>query len=377
MSHLKVPLRKPQPDIARFLSAMAGRIMPERVPLVEYLVDNSVMKPILEGLLGRTWVDTSEKTEYTGGQMDLTREARATIDAWLDNQIAFWHHMGYDFIRAEVSLPLPAVSMLTGDTAQGNQRANRAWQGLDTGPIGSWEDFEKYPWPQVSDRDFYIHRYICEHLPEGMGFITCHAGGVYEHSSRLLGYENLCLKLFDESELVQAVADRLGQTIAEYNRRLLELDGLAVIFQGEDFGFNTQTLLSPQDIRKYFLPWHQRYARMCHDRGIPYYLHSCGAVDEIMDDLINTVRVDGKHSFQDNVLPVQEAKKRWGGRICILGGVDVHKLASYEEPALRKYVRKIIEDCAPGGRFALGAGNSIPSYIPVENYLIMLDEALR
>jgi uroporphyrinogen decarboxylase len=116
---------------------------------------------------------------------------------------------------------------------------------------------------------------------------------------------------------------------------------------------------------------------MCHDRGTPYYLHSCGAVDEIMDDLINTVRVDGKHSFQDSVLPVQEAKRRWGDRICILGGVDVHKLASYEEPALRKYVRKIIEDCAPGGRFALGAGNSIPSYIPVENYLIMLDEARR
>lgn len=33
--------------------------------------------------------------------------------------------------------------------------------------------------------------------------------------------------------------------------------------------------------------------------------------------------------------------------------------------------------CAPGGRFALGAGNSIPSYIPVENYLIMLDEVRR
>jgi len=87
--------------------------------------------------------------------------------------------------------------------------------------------------------------------------------------------------------------------------------------------------------------------------------------------------VDGKHSFQDSVLPIQEAKKRWGDRICILGGVDVHKLATYDEPALRAYVRKIIDDCAPGGRFALGAGNSIPSYIPVENYLTMLDEARR
>ena len=283
--------------------------------------------------------------------------------------------MGYDFIRAEVSLPLPAVSLVTHDTAAGNEAANRAWQGLHGGPIASWEDLERYPWPQVTDDNFYIHRYICEHLPEGMGFITCHAGGVYEHVSRLLGYENLCLKLFDDPALVQAVADRLGALILEYNRRLLELDGLSVIFQGEDFGFNTQTLISPPDIRKYFLPWHRRFALQCHERGVPYWLHSCGAVDEIMEDLIAVVGVDGKHSFQDNVLPIGEAKRRWGKRICLLGGVDVHKLTVLDEAGLRRYVRGIIEECAPGGRFAVGAGNSIPSYIPVRNYLVMLDEA--
>jgi uroporphyrinogen decarboxylase len=377
MIRFRMPLPKPQPDIRRFLAAMRGQVVPDKVPLVEYLVDNAVMKPILEELVDRKWVDTSNTTEHTGGQMDLTRESRATIDAWLDNQIAFWYRLGYDFIRAEVSLPLPAAPLLAGDTAPGNEQANRAWQGLHDGPIRSWEDFEKYPWPQVTDKSFYIHRYICDHLPEGMGFVTCHAGGIYEHASRLLGYENLCLKLFDDPRLVQAVVERLGGLVGEYNSRLLELEGLSIIFQGEDLGFNTQTLLSPHDIRKYILPWHQRYAKMCHDRGIPYYIHSCGAVDEIMEDFIETVRVDGKHSFQDNVLPVQEAKRRWGDRICILGGVDVHKLASYDETSLRKYVRGIIDDCAPGGRFALGAGNSIPSYIPVENYLIMLDEARR
>jgi uroporphyrinogen decarboxylase len=39
-------------------------------------------------------------------------------------------------------------------------------------------------------------------------------------------------------------------------------------------------------------------------------------------------------------------------------------------------VRHIIDKCAPGGRFALGSGNSIPSYVPLDHYLVMLDEAL-
>ena len=376
MSKLRVPIAKPKPDIRRFLDAMSGRIVPQRAPMVEYLIDDAVMRPILENLMGRKWVTTADKVESMSGQMEPSKERLEVTNAWLDNQIAFWYHMGYDFIRAEVSLPLPAVALVTPDTAKGNEDHNRAWQGLQEGPIKTWEDFEKYPWPSVSERDFYTHQYICDHLPEGMGFITCHAGGVYEHTSRLMGYEGLCCHLHDDPELVKAVVDRLGGLIREYNRHLLELDGLAAIMQGEDLGFKTQTLLSPKDIRTYFLPWHRKYAQMTHARGKPYYLHSCGKIDAIMEDLIEEVKIDGKHSFEDGILPITEAKRLYGHRICLLGGVDVDKLARWEPDRLRKHVRRIIDECSPGGRFAIGAGNSIPSYIPVENYVTMLDEAL-
>jgi uroporphyrinogen decarboxylase len=334
------------------------------------------MQPILENMLGRTWVDTSDKTEYMGGQMEFSKENLRTINAWLDNQIAFWYHMGYDFVRVEVSLPLPAISHVTGDTAKGWEDHSRAWQGLEPGVIQNWEDFEKYPWPELGDNNFYIHRYICGNLPDGLGFMTCHAGGVYEHVSRLMGYEGLCYALIDNRELVKAVTDKLGFLIYEYNKRLLNLEGVSVIFQGEDLGFNTQTLLSPEDIRAFFLPWHRKFALQAHEVGRPYYMHSCGKVDDLMEDFIDDVKIDAKHSFQDNVLSIIEYKKRWGDRIGLLGGVDVDRLTSDEPDELRKYIRKIIEVCSEGGRFAIGAGNSIPSYIPVENYLTMLDEAL-
>jgi uroporphyrinogen decarboxylase len=183
--------------------------------------------------------------------------------------------------------------------------------------------------------------------------------------------------LHDNPKLVKAVADKLGELIFQYNTYLLQLDGLAAIFQGEDFGYNTQTLIPPKDIREIFLPWHKKYAKMIHEKGKVYYLHSCGQISAIIEDLIEDVKIDGRHSYQDNIEPVVEAKKRYGDRIAILGGVDVDKLTTYKPPELRKYVRGIIDQCAPGGRFAIGAGNSITSYIPLENYLTMLDEALK
>jgi len=377
MNRFNVPIEKPKPDIGRFIDIMNGRIIPDKPPLVEFTIDNMVMKPILEDMLGRKWVSTSDKIDYMGGQMDFSKENTYIINAWLDNMIAFWYHMGYDFVRLAASLALPVKVSRIADTAKGIGYQTRTWQDESFGVIKNWDDFEKYPWPKIKEEDFYIHRYICENLPDGMGFISCHAGGVYEHLSRLMSYEGLCLNLYDDPPLFKAVTDKIGELIYEYYKYLLELDKLTAVLQGDDFGFSTQTLLPPDDIRKYFLPWHKKYAQLCHEKGKPYYLHSCGKVDVLMEDFINYVKIDGKHSFQDGVSSIIDAKKNWGKQICLLGGVDIDKLTRLKSSDLRKYVRQIIKECAPGGRFAVGAGNSIPSYIPVENYLIMLDEALK
>ena len=72
-----------------------------------------------------------------------------------------------------------------------------------------------------------------------------------------------------------------------------------------------------------------------------------------------------------------EFKRRYGDRIAVLGGVDVNKLCILNETNLRDYVRKILDECMPGGGYALGTGNSVTNYIPVENYLAMLDEGAK
>jgi len=125
------------------------------------------------------------------------------------------------------------------------------------------------------------------------------------------------------------------------------------------------------------LPWHKKLARIVHNYDLPIILHSCGNLAAIMDDIIDDVQVDAKHSFEDKILPVTEAKRRYGNRIALLGGVDMNFLCNADSEAIRRYVRNIIEICAPGGGYALGTGNSVTNYVPLENYLTMLDEGRR
>ena len=44
---------------------------------------------------------------------------------------------------------------------------------------------------------------------------------------------------------------------------------------------------------------------------------------------------------------------------------------------MRARVRNTLEVCLPGGRYCLGTGNSVANYIPIANYLAMLDEGRR
>ena len=141
-------------------------------------------------------------------------------------------------------------------------------------------------------------------------------------------------------------------------------------------GFRTGTLLSPEALRRYVLPWHARQAAVAHEHGQQYFLHSCGNLAAIMDDLIDWVGIDAKHSFEDAIMPVEEFHRRYHDRVASLGGVDVDVLARGSEADVRRRTREVIDACAPLGRFAVGSGNSIPSYVPLANYLAMLDEAL-
>ncbi len=357
-----LPLKKPMPDGNEFIDILMARSQSKRTPLVEYIVDDVVMKSIVTDLLVREWVDIDKD--------------RASQQAYLDNFIEFWYRMGYDFVRFEASLPLPKKNFVAKDVGA-DPNKDRIWVDLHEGMIRSWDDFERYPWPKVEEMDFFLFEYINANLPEGMKFLTCHGAGIFEHLSQLMSYEKLCLALFDQPDLVKAITDRLGELIIKFYEHLLDLENVIAIFQGDDMGFRTGTLISPEDLRKHILPWHKRFAALVHEYNRPYFLHSCGNLEAIMADLISDVGIDGKHSYEDAIIPVNQFQEKYGYRIAILGGLDINILAKNTPEQVRQKTRTLIGICGSRGRYAVGSGNSIPSYIPPVNYLAMVDEALE
>ena len=88
------------------------------------------------------------------------------------------------------------------------------------------------------------------------------------------------------------------------------------------------------------------------------------------------MRYDGRHSYEDNIMPVEEAYELMNGRIAVLGGIDMNFLVSGTPEAIYDRARAMLERTADRAGYMLGSGNSIPEYVPHENYLAMIRAAL-
>jgi uroporphyrinogen decarboxylase len=235
--------------------------------------------------------------------------------------------------------------------------------------------FEAYPWPMPERAQVLPDQFFLEILPPGMKLVPLSPGGVLETLIKLVGYDNLCFLLADDPELVQNIVDAIGLRLLRLYEILLSYQSVGAIVANDDWGFKTQTMLSVAQMRKYIFPWHTKIVACAHAHGKPVILHSCGNPREIMDDVIDDIRFDARHSYEDNIVPVEEAYDQWGRRIATMGGIDVDFLCRSTPEQVYARSRAMLERAAKRGGYALGSGNSIPEFVPQANYLAMVSAA--
>jgi uroporphyrinogen decarboxylase len=343
-------------DAEGFLRNLRREGTPGRVHHMELFVDREVEEAI------------DERFGVTAGL------ERTSPDNEPRRKVAMARFLGYDYVQVWpfAFLPSDAWTVVPDTTVGAQGRSGRAWLGRHAAPIASRDDLERYPWPGPERLDLRELEWYERNLPDDMCVIV-RGASFAEYLSYLLGYEGVCFALHDDPGLVAAVRDRIFRCEAAALEVILQFGRVRVVWGDDDMGYATGTLIGPDATRTYALASHRKLAAMAHDRGRMYLLHSCGNRGEIIEDIISS-GIDGVHSWEDKIESIGDAKRAYGSRIALLGGIDVDFLCRATEPAIRARVRRIVEDCQPGGGFCLGSGSSVANYVPVDNYLAMLDE---
>ena len=287
------------PDYTNLVQVLNNQ-RPVRLPVYEHHID----PPFISKVLGE---EISAENLTSEELIDYYRKVTG-----------FWKKMTYDGFDFEAAICdiLPGHGAIMGGMA---------------GPVQTRDDFNRYPWseiPVIFKKKYTPHfEAIRKTLPEGMKAYGGCGYGVFEASQDLVGYEPLCVMQCVDPELFRDIFVKIGDlwielwswVIKNYN------DIFAFYRMGDDLGYKTSTLLDPDIIRQHILPQYKRIIDLVHTSGKKFLLHSCGNIFPIMDDII-ALKIDAKHSNEDQIAPFMDWIEKYSDRIGLFGGFDLNLL---------------------------------------------------
>jgi hypothetical protein len=335
------------PDYINLLCVVSN-IKPERLPVYEHHIDAPFISKVLGEQLSPEGLNATELYDY---YRKIT---------------GFWKEMTYDGFDFEAAICdiLPGHGAIMGGMA---------------GPIQTRDDFRKYPWKEIPEifKQKYIPHFeaIRRTLPPGMKAYGGCGYGIFEASQDLVGFEHLCVMQCLDPDLFRDLFVRIGDLWTElWTWVIANYDDIFVFYRmGDDLGHKTSTMLDPEIIRQHILPQYKRIIALVHSSGKKFLLHSCGRIFPLMDDIID-LGIDAKHSNEDQIAPFMEWIEKYSDRIGLFGGFDLNLLVLKSPETVYQTVLHegtLFREKARG--YGLGSGNSIPSYIPVDGFLAMIE----
>jgi uroporphyrinogen decarboxylase len=306
----------------------------------------------------------------------------------LEDEVAFWMSAGYDFVSMRAGVrsvvrgyhPVVKEWQRERDPRGGNAGG---WVAEDRALIRSRREFEAFPWPQPRDLGGYPDyedldghlASLAALLPTGAKLLV-QLGYIFMGAWQLLGFENYCLKLADDPELIRGLHDWLGSSQLAVLEKCLQHKCVGTVWLPDDLCYNSGPMVAPQVYQRYIYPWYRRIVDRCHEADIPVGLHSDGDLTRLLPDLI-ACSFDAIHPFEPPMNDIVTVKHRWGDHIAVAGGIDLKGALSSGTPAdVEAEVRERVAALAPGGGWLLGSSNSIPDFVPAENYKALLASGL-
>lgn len=308
----------------------------------------------------------------------------------LQDEVTFWQVAGYDFVsvragvRSIVRCLNPAVKEWQLARKGRTHGMASGWVSKESSLIANRDDFANFPFPKAEDlggddgstplEEFL--RSICAHLPADMKIIV-QLGYVFMGTWQIMGFENFAYMLADDPEFVQMVVDRLAASQMAVLETLLDYDCVGAIWMPDDMAYNSGPMVSPAVLRRYVFPWYRKMVERCHQANLPVGIHSDGDLNRLLPDLV-ACGFDCIHPLEPPYNDIVAIKKQWGEHIAVAGNIDLKNTLCAGTPEMvEEEVRARAAELAPGGGWLVGSSNSIPDFVPIENYKALLAASLK
>ena len=153
------------------------------------------------------------------------------------------------------------------------------------GVLEEISDMDSYEFPDYSRSEDYtcVTRRRAEAPEKWLN--GCIPGFAFSIARKMRKLDRYLTDLFLEAEHIHELHDRIDLMVEDMIRNYAAAGVDGVMFW-EDWGTQTQTLVSPEMWRTEFFPRFRKLCRIAHDSGIKVFMHSCGKIDAIVPGLM-------------------------------------------------------------------------------------------
>jgi hypothetical protein len=186
---------------------------------------------------------------------------------------------------------------------------------------------------------------------------------------RILGPENVLMKMAEEPAEMQKFTERLGDFLVGIVKGQIAATGdkLTGLYVWGDVAFRNGMMFSPAYWRRVYKPQLKRLCDEIRAAGLKVIYHGCGNASVLYDDMVE-VGVDCYNPLEAKAdLDVLELKRKYGKRWAFNGNIDVRVLSTNDRNQVRREVLRKL-NAAKGGGYIIQSDHSVPGDVDASTY---------
>ncbi|HEX30080.1 TPA: hypothetical protein ENG04_08375 [Candidatus Poribacteria bacterium] len=199
----------------------------------------------------------------------------------------------------------------------GFSKGEVSWGPLQEG----WERLEDYRFPTLDKKSRYERAAQVFKANPHMYKLGSLPGFPFNIMRKLRRMDNFLMDVVLHKDEVRELSDKVTDLLMKMIDIYADIGADGVSF-AEDWGTQDRLLVSPPIWRELFKPDFVKLVSFAHERGLTVWMHSCGYIYEIIEDLIE-LGMDVLQFDQPALYGIERLGREFGGRITFWCPVDI------------------------------------------------------